>query len=310
MANETRTTGIDVIGDVGWGTHMCQLYRTKEDLTNILVPYFKAGLENNELCLWVTSKPLGVEEARAELNGAVRNLNHYIEDGQIEVLDYSQWYTKAGRFDADEILHRWLEKENSAIEKGFDGLRAAGNMSWLEHKDWASCTGYESLVESAIDGHRMIAICSYSLDQCGAVEITDLLRNHGGVLIREASDWDVLKRTKRKRVIDLRKRGLTFAEIGAKLGLSKQRVSQMTRRSEKVRTRKGTSKKDPSPNNANALLTTNEAADLLHIHPNTLRRWSDQGTIRTHRIGPRGDRRFRPQDLRDFLKQMSSTGKR
>jgi len=310
MAKEKRTTGIDVVGDVVWGTHMCQLYRTKEDLTNNLVPYFKAGLENNELCLWVTSKPLGVEEARAELHGAVRNLDDYIEKGQIEILDYGQWYTKAGKLDADDIFHRCLEKENLAIEKGFDGLRASGNMFWPEHKDWASLTGYESLIESSIDEHHMIAICSYSMDQCGAAEIVDLLSNHGAVLFPGARDWDVFKRAGRKRILDLRKSGLTFNEIGHKLGISKQRASQMTMKTGKVKTRRSTSKKDSSRKNANALLNVYEAADLLSIHPNTLRRWSNQGTIRTHRIGPRGDRRFRPEDLRDFLRRMSSTSKR
>ena len=45
---ELRKTEIGLIGDVPWGTHLCQFYHTKEDLIEILVPYFKAGLENNE----------------------------------------------------------------------------------------------------------------------------------------------------------------------------------------------------------------------------------------------------------------------
>jgi len=45
MNKNLRTSGIDIIGDVPWGTHFCQFYQTKEDLMNILVPYFKAGLE-------------------------------------------------------------------------------------------------------------------------------------------------------------------------------------------------------------------------------------------------------------------------
>ena len=67
MRENLRKSGIDIIGDVPWGTHFCQFYQTKEDLTDILVPYFKAGLENNEFCLWVTSQPLEVEEAKEAL---------------------------------------------------------------------------------------------------------------------------------------------------------------------------------------------------------------------------------------------------
>ena len=67
MKENLRNSGIDIIGDVSWGTHICQFYQTKEDLTDILVPYFKAGLENNEFCLWVTSQPLEVEDAKEAL---------------------------------------------------------------------------------------------------------------------------------------------------------------------------------------------------------------------------------------------------
>ena len=65
---------------------ICQFYQTKEDLTDILVPYFKAGLENNEFCLWVTSQPLEVEDAKEALRRAVPDLDSYLDKGQIEII--------------------------------------------------------------------------------------------------------------------------------------------------------------------------------------------------------------------------------
>ena len=50
-----------------------------------------------------------------------------------------------------------------------------------------------------------------------------------------------------------------------------------------------------------ALLTTGEVARMLHIHINTARRWSNQGLLRSCRIGSRGDRRFRRRDVLDLL---------
>jgi len=55
MNEPTRKTGIVIIGEVPWGTHFCQFYQTPQDLLDILVPYFVAGLESNEFCLWITS---------------------------------------------------------------------------------------------------------------------------------------------------------------------------------------------------------------------------------------------------------------
>jgi excisionase family DNA binding protein len=53
------------------------------------------------------------------------------------------------------------------------------------------------------------------------------------------------------------------------------------------------------------MLTVREVSRLLHIHSNTLRRWSDHGVIKAYRIGPRGDRRFRPEDIAILLLQES-----
>ena len=56
------------------------------------------------------------------------------------------------------------------------------------------------------------------------------------------------------------------------------------------------------------MLTVSEVAQLLHVHPNTLRRWSNKGRIRSYRINPRGDRRYRLRDIEDFLAQLNSHG--
>jgi excisionase family DNA binding protein len=45
------------------------------------------------------------------------------------------------------------------------------------------------------------------------------------------------------------------------------------------------------------LLTTKQVAMLLHIHPNTVRRWSNKGILKSYRISKRGDRRFRKEDV-------------
>ncbi len=54
------------------------------------------------------------------------------------------------------------------------------------------------------------------------------------------------------------------------------------------------------------MLTVREVARLLHIHSNTLRRWSDRGIIRAYHITRRGDRRFRREDIARFLAEFNA----
>ena len=49
------------------------------------------------------------------------------------------------------------------------------------------------------------------------------------------------------------------------------------------------------------MLTTSGVADMLNIHINTVRRWSNRGVLKPYRIGPRGDRRFTRDDILRFL---------
>ena len=50
-------------------------------------------------------------------------------------------------------------------------------------------------------------------------------------------------------------------------------------------------------NDNTSMLKVSQVAPLLHVHVNTLRRWSDKGLLRTYRIGPRGDRRYKREDI-------------
>ena len=45
------------------------------------------------------------------------------------------------------------------------------------------------------------------------------------------------------------------------------------------------------------MLTTTDVAHLLNVHINTVRRWSNRGILKAYRVGSRGDRRFRREDV-------------
>ena len=53
--------------------------------------------------------------------------------------------------------------------------------------------------------------------------------------------------------------------------------------------------------NIDPMLTASDVARLLNVHLNTVRRWSNQGVLKAYRIGSRGDRRFRQEDIQYFL---------
>lgn len=47
----------------------------------------------------------------------------------------------------------------------------------------------------------------------------------------------------------------------------------------------------------NKLLKLSEAAEILNVHPNTLRKWDRKGILKAVRFGERKDRRYRKEDV-------------
>lgn len=94
--------------------------------------------------------------------------------------------------------------------------------------------------------------------------------------------------TRREQIVSMRKGGLTYATIGLRFGISGERVRQILNR--KVNKQPRSSKIDPP-------LRTRDVAHFLNVHINTVRRWSNKGILKSYRIGPRGDRRFKREDI-------------
>jgi PAS domain S-box-containing protein len=199
MREHLRKSGIDVIGDVPWGTHICQFYQTKEDLMEILITYFKAGLENNEFCLWVTSQPVEVEDAEEALKRAVPDFNTYLEKGQIEIIPYTDWFIPEGFFDSKRVASRRFEKLKHALESNYAGMRLSGNTTWLEKENWSSFIEFKEQTDKAMDIYRMINLCTYFLDRHNAAEIIDVVVNHQFALIKSEGIWKRIDSPKRKQ---------------------------------------------------------------------------------------------------------------
>lgn len=189
--NSLRKTGIDIVGDVPWGTHFCQFYETKQDLLDVLVPYFKAGLENNELCIWVTSEFLTTEEAKLAMQKSVPGFSNYLKKGRIEIFPHTEWYLKGGSFEMKRVLNDWVQKHDKALKTGFNGTRVSGNPFWIDNKkDWNDFASYEAEINKVINQYKLLVLCTYSLIKCGSSEIIDVISNHEFALIKRKGKWE------------------------------------------------------------------------------------------------------------------------
>jgi signal transduction histidine kinase len=192
-ATEMRKTGVDVVGDVPWGTHFCLFYETRADLLETIVSYCKAGLENQEFCLWVVAEPLAVEDATHALKRAVPDFDEYFADHSIEIVAARDWYFPDGQFDLNRVIGGWNQKLAHASAKGYAGVRVTGDTAWLKKKDWKDFCEYEESLNHAVAGQRLAVLCTYPLAACGAAEILDVVRTHQFAVTKRRGSWDVIE---------------------------------------------------------------------------------------------------------------------
>jgi len=188
-----RPGGTEYIASVRCGAHISLLRNSHEELADTLAPYFAAGIQQDEFCLWVTSDPMGVEGAGIGLRKAAPYLARYLDGGQIEILDSRDWYLRGGHFDADRVFAQWTEKEKQALDAGYKGLRVSGDTAWLQKQDWTDFMDYEAEVNRDFPQHRLTGLCTYPLDSCPADGVLEIVRNHQLTLAKVAGEWEMIE---------------------------------------------------------------------------------------------------------------------
>ena len=192
MKRALTPTGIDILGNVPWGTHLGVFYETKQDFFDIVVPYFRAGLENKEFCLWILPPSIAQQEALEVLKRAVPDFDRHLSEGNIELVSDYQWFMPEGRFEIATVLERFDKKLREAISKGNVGLRINGSAASLQN-DAKRFNKYEKELDDRIAGEKMVVLCSYPLEESSSSAVLHAARNHQFIAALRNGTWEVIE---------------------------------------------------------------------------------------------------------------------
>lgn len=203
MKNGLRPSGIEFIGDIPWGYNICHFYSSTKDLTDILVPYFAAGLKNNELCVWLYCSPLDKKHVTEALRKNLPSIDNHLKKRQMEILSMAEAGLKNEKSASAAALAFMNEKAAFAQKNGYSGIRlAAGTADGGTNY----CSAFEKYTDHAADYRgRMLMICSYPLDKCGASEIADAVASHCCAIMKKQGKWahiEIAGRTRPARTLE------------------------------------------------------------------------------------------------------------
>ncbi|MGH8094479.1 MAG: MEDS domain-containing protein [Chthoniobacterales bacterium] len=187
-----RETGLKAIGRLPWGTHFCVFYETKRDLLEILVPYFRAGLTTNELCLWVVApfEFLSVANARKALRPSLPNFDRHLETGQLTIVPHAKWFATRDGIAPASAIERFRRKVQEAKRRGLEGCRVNGSSAWVsEQLPRRKFREFEKELDQLLTGEPMIVACTFPLNLSSADQILDAARTHQFALTVRNGVW-------------------------------------------------------------------------------------------------------------------------
>ncbi|MBO0765646.1 MAG: MEDS domain-containing protein [Hyphomicrobiaceae bacterium] len=178
--------------DLDWlraGDHVCHFYGTADELGEVLIPYYKAGLESHESCLWIAGDPWGAERARSAMRMAVPDFDQRVAAGQMQIISHDEWYRTWGTWSAAEAVKGMLCWKDQALAKGYRGVRSGGNLSSLYEQSLDAFLNFERLANQAFEDQPIVALCNYCLTKFSGKAVLDAMQCHGFGLSNRRGRW-------------------------------------------------------------------------------------------------------------------------
>lgn len=180
------------IEQIGLGDHAALFYRTRTEQLDAVIPFIAIGLERNERCLYIaehntTSEICGhLQDYGVDVAGAKKS-------GALSVVTKHETYLRHGCFQPHKMIEDICAAVDAAVDAGFMGLRAAGELSWA--LDLPSALAQIIQYEEALDDHfysKFAALCQYDESRYPAYIFEHMKRLHpvivsGGQVIRKPS---------------------------------------------------------------------------------------------------------------------------
>jgi signal transduction histidine kinase len=162
--------------------HKCLIYdgHPSEQLP-VIVPLLEDGLRANERCLYL-GDPSMVEMVQGALSGRGVDVPAEIQRGS---LVFSSDRPAEDAFDPEAMVAMLVDMIDGAVQDGFAGLCATGDMRWELGRDenFDRVLEYEALLERVFRSKPLRGICQYHRDTVPAKGLEAAVRAHRSLFV-------------------------------------------------------------------------------------------------------------------------------
>src|ERR1700741_5426579 len=164
--------------------HICGFFDSEDERYDVILPYLKEGLENNEEVLNILESTSYTDHCQ-RLSDAGISVEEKLANKQLKVLSADETYLKGGSFAADNMYDMVQEALINAKVAGYDSIRACGDMTWaLKNVPGTDeLIEYEARLNMLTPQHSCSLICMYDINRFSGRAIADVLATHPYVIL-------------------------------------------------------------------------------------------------------------------------------
>ena len=174
------------------------IYKDIEELTELLVAYFKEGIERGEYCLWISPDKLTADRVKLEFEKAGLCVEHSLASSQLDILP-------AHPFPEDLTLFASAVKEltengyRKTLSGGFSGFRT--NFDFKGYGDLLKpcLETCEKAVETTAfeNNKRLTLLCTLPLEELSGKSLLEIMEENN-VLAKRKGKWKLLNKPEGK----------------------------------------------------------------------------------------------------------------
>ncbi len=166
------------------GDHVCTLFSSPEEQLTAAIEYIKGGLARGERCLYVCGEH-SVREFTAALRSAGINVTAEEKRGALVIVTKESAHLKGGSFDPDKMISLLHVALKDALDSGFAGLCAAGDMSWVLDGAPGSerLAEYEARLNDFYQSNKALGLCQYNRNTLPSNVLDHCMATHAYVRI-------------------------------------------------------------------------------------------------------------------------------
>lgn len=167
------------------GDHVCGLFESEEERLTIAARYIAAGLESGDRCIYAAGSAAALTSFRGRLALSGVDVAEAIQAGALHQRTTAESHLPGGSFDCDRILRFLNEAVDAALNDGFNGLRACGDMSWLLDRAAGAdqVFEYEAMLNHFLSGAHAAGMCLYDRARLPPAIIDHALATHRSVTV-------------------------------------------------------------------------------------------------------------------------------